>query len=391
MHLGDHALMSTTPALWRSPMRPRDRDEHDRASTPLELFVDLCFVVGVGQAGSSLHHAMAQGHYAHAVLGYVSVFFAVWWAWMNFTWFASAYDNDDVPYRLATFLQITGVLILAAGIPRVFDGDRGVGVLGYVVMRTALAAQWVRAGRGDVACRSTCYRYAAGISTVQVGWVFVLVVPVGLRGALLGVLVVVELAVPLWAERAGMTSWHPGHIAERYGLFSLIVLGEVVLASTVALQAAVDGHAVDLLGIVIGAPLTVFAMWWVYFSKSDADRLSTGNDLAFVWGYGHYLVFGSAAAVGAGVALQVDQALHQGQVSERAAAASVTIPVAVYLLSVWWLHLRAHHADRTHYLIFPGTTVLVLLATFGPQPLLVTGLALTVLLVASYATARLKA
>ena len=40
---------------------------------------------------------------------------------MNFTWFASAYDTDDVPYRIAVFVQMTGVLILAAGVPRAFD------------------------------------------------------------------------------------------------------------------------------------------------------------------------------------------------------------------------------------------------------------------------------
>ena len=42
-------------------------------------------------------------------------------------------------------------------------------------------------------------------------------------------LVVAELAVPIWGERAAGTTWHPGHIAERYGLFTLIVLGESVL------------------------------------------------------------------------------------------------------------------------------------------------------------------
>ena len=49
------------------------------------------------------------------------VFFAIWWAWMNFTWFASAYDCDDVPYRLTMFVQIAGALILAAGVPAMFE------------------------------------------------------------------------------------------------------------------------------------------------------------------------------------------------------------------------------------------------------------------------------
>ena len=47
-------------------------------------------------------------------------------------------------------------------------------------------------------------------------------------------LAALELAVPVWAERAAPTTWHPQHIAERYGLLTLIVLGESILAATVA-------------------------------------------------------------------------------------------------------------------------------------------------------------
>ncbi len=68
-----------------------------------------------------LHHAIAEDHVADGVVGYLLVFFAIWWAWMNVTWFASAYDTDDVAYRLLTFVQIAGVLVLAAGVPRAFD------------------------------------------------------------------------------------------------------------------------------------------------------------------------------------------------------------------------------------------------------------------------------
>ena len=87
----------------------------------MELLFDLCFVVAVAQAGGRLHHALAENHVGQGVVGYGMVFFAIWWAWMNFTWFASAYDCDDVPYRLATLVQIAGALILAAGVPRAFD------------------------------------------------------------------------------------------------------------------------------------------------------------------------------------------------------------------------------------------------------------------------------
>ena len=101
---------------WSRPMLPRSTTEAHRAATPLELLFDLCFVVAVAQAGGRLHHALGENHLAQGVVGYGMVFFAIWWAWMNFTWFASAYDTDDVPYRLLTLLQMAGVLVYAAGV-----------------------------------------------------------------------------------------------------------------------------------------------------------------------------------------------------------------------------------------------------------------------------------
>src|SRR5262245_55985407 len=105
---------------WHQRMAPRDRGEECRKSTPLELLFDLCFVVAVAQAAAQLHHALDEAHFPEAQLGYVLVFFGIWWAWMNFTWFASAYDCDDVPYRVLTLIQITGVLIIAASVPAAF-------------------------------------------------------------------------------------------------------------------------------------------------------------------------------------------------------------------------------------------------------------------------------
>lgn len=142
-------------------MRARSRDENHRASTPLELFFDLCFVVAAAQAGVQLVHAVAEGHYADGIAGYMFVFFALWWAWVNFTWFASAYDTDDVPYRVATFVQICGVLVFAAGIPDAFDGtDRTTAIVGYLIMRIALTCQWLRAASGESgAARTTALQY----------------------------------------------------------------------------------------------------------------------------------------------------------------------------------------------------------------------------------------
>ena len=125
--------------LLKLPMLSRDVGEHHRAATPLELFFDLCFVVAVAQAVAGLHHAAVEGHFVEGISRYAIVFFAIWWPWVNFTWFASAFDTDDIAYRIAVLVQIGGNLTIAAGIPRIFsDMDPTIGVIGYVIMRVAV-------------------------------------------------------------------------------------------------------------------------------------------------------------------------------------------------------------------------------------------------------------
>jgi low temperature requirement protein LtrA len=369
-------------------MVARPTDEAHRSATVLELFFDLCFVVAVAQAAAALHHEVRDGHVGNGVVGYVTLFFAIWWAWMNFTWFASAYDTDDVAYRLTTLLQIAGALILAAGVPDAMDGrDFAAITLGYVVMRLAMVTQWLRAAAADPPHRRSSLRFAAGIAVVQVGWVLRLLLPEGPGMAGFLVLVAAELAVPIWAERAAPTTWHPRHIAERYGLFTLIVLGECVLSSTLAIQSALEEDAVlaDLATTAAGGLLTVFGMWWLYFNKEAAEFL-TSLRAGITWGYGHYLVFASAAAVGAGLAVNVDHVTHHAAIGARGSAAAFTIPVALFLLAVWALQLRPHHLGRWPSAVVPAAAALVLAATLSPEPVLVTGLLVAAMIAISQIT-----
>ena len=343
----------------------------------------------MSQASSELHHSLVDGDIRNGVVGFCLVFFAIWWAWMNFTWFASAYDVDDVPYRLTVLVQIAGVLILAAGIPRAFgEHDFAVITFGYVVMRVALVSQWLRAAHANPDQRRCCLRYAWGVALCTVGWVFLLLVPDPWWKVGFLVLVVAELMVPVWAERQDTTPWHPRHIAERFGLFTLIVLGESVLAATVAIQSALDaGVSIgDLLAFVGGGLLIVFGMWWVYFAQPGEVVLDHARMVfahhhrnAFVWGYGHLLVFASAAAVGAGLEVMVDSLTDHTDLAARASALALAIPVALYLISVWVLHARPHQRTRLEKSAFPVCAVLVLLASLAAQPVLVIGVLVALL------------
>ncbi|MFB7761913.1 low temperature requirement protein A [Streptomyces xiamenensis] len=352
----------------RRPMRGRDPGEAHRAATPLELLFDLTFVVAVSQAAAQLHHALAEGRTGPGLFGYAAVFFAIWWAWMNFTWFASAYDTDDVPYRLLTLLQMAGVLVLAAGVPGAFQhGDWALVVAGYVIMRAAMVAQWLRAAAADPAGRRGALRYAAGVALVQAGWVARLWVFGGWAAATFVVLVAAELAVPAWAEfRGSVTRWHPGHIAERYGLFTIIVLGEVILGSLTAIQSAVTdrGLSPPVLLIAVGGLLLVFALWWLYFTGREV-RLTTLRT-ALAWGYGHYVVFAALAALGAGLEAALDVTEHHAHLSELSAGLTVAVPVAVVLLLLGALHRMTDAAAVGLWPLLAGAAAVLALGFGAP-------------------------
>ncbi len=327
-------------------MAPRSTDEDHRASTPLELLFDLCFVVAVSQAAAQLNHGISAGRVGSSVVGYLMVFFAIWWAWMNFTWFASAYDIDDVPYRLLTFVQIAGALILAAGVASAFtSGDFATITVGYVVMRVAMVAQWMRAAASDPDGRPVAHRYALGITVLQIGWVVRLFLPRSWDDVTFCVLAAGEMALPWWGERAGRpTTWHPGHINERYGLFTLIVLGESVAAATIAIQEAVSADAISatLVGLAVGGLALVFGLWWWYFEHPAEEALRISRSLSYLWGYAHYFVFASVAAFGAGLEVAVQTVEHHGSASRITAALAVAVPVAVFLVVTAALHTVFH-------------------------------------------------
>ncbi|ROP56671.1 MULTISPECIES: low temperature requirement protein A [unclassified Rathayibacter] len=334
--------------LLRVRMRPRAVDEPHRVSSPLELLVDLTFVVAIAQIAAQLAHATEEGHLGETVLPFAMVFFAIWWAWMNFTWFASGYDTDDVPYRLLTLAQMGGVLVLAAGVPTAFEeGDFTAITVGYAIMRFALVSQWLRVAVSTPEQRVSALRSAGGFSLVQVGWLLRLLLPDELllpeRGGVVSfvVLAALELAVPLWALRAGESSWHPHHIAERYGLFTIILLGEGVLAAVTGVQQAVTESGVSLSLVIVAACalVIVFALWWLSFLHPSGELLARRRDLSFRWGYAHFVIFAALGGLGAGLESAVAATAGHLEASDTVIGAAVAVPVAAFLVMLWAVHL----------------------------------------------------
>jgi len=320
-------------------MVARNHAEEHRQASWLELLFDLSFVVAVAQAASQLEHSLAAGHPGAGLIGYLVVFGAVWWAWMAFTWFANVFDTDDVPYRLLMMVMIAGSLGLAAGVPRIFQLDFRVAVISYIIMRLAYVSQWYRVLRtGDPAWRPVATRMIVLTTISQVGWILFLLVPAEWKLPVFVAWFAADIATPYicsWDARMG---GHRHHIVERYGLFTVIVLGESIAAATVAVGEAIKGNVdvFPLLSLALGGLVVVFSLWWIYFDFSTGEAPERTRRSQYLWGYLHYFVFAALAAVGAGLALCVAWLTDAGHMAlaDRDVAIVVGAAVAAFLLTI---------------------------------------------------------
>lgn len=361
----------------RTPMGGRDIHERDRSATPLELLYDLVFVVAFGVAGAQLAHGLAAGHLVTTVSSFLFVMFAVVWAWINYAWFASAYDTDDWVCRVLAMVQMGGVALLALGIPAIFHSieagdhlDNAVLVMGYVVMRVALIGLWLRARAADPGRRAAIMTYVTTLAVAQIGWVVLVFVsmPIAPTVVCMLLLVCVELLGPVIGERkAGTTPWQAHHIAERYSCMAIIALGEGVVGTigSLALLVDSDGWTVDaVLLLVSGIGLTV-GMWWTYFMLPSAEVLHAHRERAFGWGYGHMPVFWSIAAVGAGLHvasyyLDPQEAGFEVHVSAVGTVLTVAVPLTIYLAGLYTIYWQLTRViDPLHAALMGGTLVIV--------------------------------
>ncbi len=186
------------------------------------------------------------------------------------------------------------------------------------------------------------------------------------------VFAVLELLLPVLTQGgAGGTPWHPHHVAERYGLFAIITLGEGVVGTVASSGGLLGGpHGTEWTAnavavVVAGVGLT-FGMWWVYFSTPFGDILVHRRARGYLFGYGHMLVFAGIAGAGAGLHVAGLYLEHHAKVGAVAVVLSLALPVGLYLLVVYLLHtLLLSAGDRFHLLLISLT-----LAVLGAAVLL---------------------
>ncbi|WP_158623798.1 low temperature requirement protein A [Corallococcus llansteffanensis] len=364
-------------ALSRRPtLRSIEHEHHpERRATWTELFFDVVYVVAIARVA----HELKQDPTLPGAAAFAGLFVPVWWSWIGVTIYADRFDADDTADRLLLALQMLGVAALAVQI------HDGVGInapglaLAYCGLRLLLILFYARAWRHIPEARPLAARYMAGFSLALLPWLASVFVPSPLRFGLWAAGIAIDLLTPLASRpQQGALPLSPAHLPERFGLFTLIVLGETV-ASVVGGVAGQHWAATSVLTAVLSFAFA-FAMGWLYFDNVKHATVHPKRRSAQVWVYIHLFLMMGLTASGAGAELLI--AIPPGEPVSAAArwlfcaaTASCFAAFAVILRTTECSPGRRPRRDLRPgmLLVASGTMMLIGLGGEALPPFLLTG------------------
>jgi low temperature requirement protein LtrA len=291
--------MSELRSRFLAPPRIRALDEAEdvRRATWLELFFDLVFVVAVAQ----LAFALSADKTVEGFLIFLALFVPVWWAWVGYTFYADRFDTDDVVHRVLTLAGMFAVGALASVVPDAASGDTAGFAVAYVAVRAFVILLNARAWLYLPAARPLLNRYVPAFTLAAALMLASIAVEPPWRYWIWAVALAIDVGTPLASQaRIAQVPIHTSHIPERVGLFTIIVLGETVLAVVLGTDAVdwnLESGVVAALGFTLGA-----AFWWLYFDYLDGEMLlgrSIWAGQAYL--YSHVPLMAGVLALGVGV------------------------------------------------------------------------------------------
>ncbi len=313
--------------------RVHDGDEL-RHATWLELFFDLVFVVAVSRLGVLLH----DDHSLAGVLTAAGLFVPVWWTWISFSYYADLFDDDSPLDRLAQLAAMLGAAAIAVTLTGGVGEDANLFAGTFAALFLLLAGLYALSARAEPRARDLARWFTAGSLAGASLWALSLLVPAPGKYLVWAAAVVVNAAIsgPVAYARARAVPQQVSHMPERFGLFTIVVLGEAVLAVVNGLAATSWNPAA--VATVVAGFVVAASVWWVYFDQFDdaaIDRARRGGRTAqvrsFAYGYGHLVVY--AAIVGFGVAVELSaEAAAEGEAAVPLLGAALAVLIGGFVI-----------------------------------------------------------
>jgi low temperature requirement protein LtrA len=297
-------------AAIKPPQLRTAKEGSDRTATWLELFYDLLYVVAVAVLGVRLLHDTSEAGLA----SYLAYFVLLWWLWVSHTFYADRYDTDDLVYRLLAVGQMVAIAILAASMSSGPAGSTVMFALAYTTARVVLILMYLRARRHVPETKTLVTGYIIGFSIGAAIWLLSVFVPEPFRFYLWALGFTVEVATPYVMRRVqARVPLDVSHLPERFGLFTILVLGESI-AAVVAGLSDLSWAAASTTAAVLGV-VTATGLWWMYFDNLDGSvvRRHVEEQKAWrptTWIYGHLPLAAALAATGVGLEHSVVEAVE---------------------------------------------------------------------------------
>ncbi|MCI0697619.1 low temperature requirement protein A [candidate division KSB1 bacterium] len=327
-------MSGTSSKRWLRPPRMRTlaTDEGERHASWLELFFDLVIVVAIAQ----LAHLFALHPSWHGALLAGGLFVAVFLAWQGFTAYADRFDTDDLPFRLATFAQMLALLALALQVRDVATGSHAGFASAFAVLRAILVALYMRAYRHAPQARPLILRYASAYAVSVVLWLISALLPAWWSAVIWPVALLLDLSMPPLNTRLHRSiPTDPAHLPERFGLFTIIVLGELVVTVGIGAMEATWNTgtvAVAMAGFGIAA-----CLWWIYFERLTGQELPRSAGPIVTFAYAHLPLLAALMFVAGGVSVLVRS--HRGA-EALAGAWALCGGVAIFLAALNIAHAQ---------------------------------------------------
>lgn len=291
-------FFGTTVSNNRPRLRTLEASDGERHASWFELFFDLVFVLAV----SKIAQILARNSDVYGTAKFIALFIPVWWTWVGFTFYADRFETDEKIYRVLMFAAMFAVSTLALCLGSAFsvEGDTAF-VVCYVLVRFILIALYLRSAYYIPLARSLCFGYIRGFAFAAVLWLCSLLFPPPYRYAFWAIIIFIELITPLFNSRnIRMIPFDQSHIPERFGLFTIIVLGEAVVATANGVSQN-NWNFLTILTATIGFAMAA-AIWWINFDFVEDNAIRSEKIKArFIYLYGNFFIVSSIVALGIGV------------------------------------------------------------------------------------------
>ncbi|MFL6347151.1 MAG: low temperature requirement protein A [Nitrososphaeraceae archaeon] len=270
--------------------------------TWLENFYDLIVAIIVFQLSRDLNQDVS----VYGFLSFVALFIPVVWSWVGVTFYSTRFETDDLAHRLLMLLQIAAAAFMAVSVPDGLGKNSSWFALSYTIMRTILVIEYLRTRRHVPAARQLTTRYSIGFSIAAGIWFASIFVPPPIRFIMWIIGLAADIGTPLLFARQLSVQFapHVHHLPERFGSFTIIVLGISILGVVNGI-AAHNWTASSIISAGLGLGIA-FSLWWIYFDTVDGSEIRALREnkqigIYITWLYIHFPLIIGFTAFGVGI------------------------------------------------------------------------------------------